>query len=221
MAEATINAKADELFRRFAKDHDEAGTAIPARATLRALALVELCELGSGRDLGSSTAPRALVTLIVNAQDPTQAVGAGGVALADGSTRTLLCDPDLHPVVVDSLGVPLDMGHTIRFANAAQRRAVAIRDGGCVFPGCDQPIGWCDVHHLDPWAQRGRTDVDRLAGLCRHHHGVSHRKGWTMHATADGWFWWQTPTGRTLWSQRHHRKRDHPPPPIGPDPPGP
>ncbi len=52
--------------------------------------------------------------------------------------------------------------------------------------------------------------------LCRHHHRVTHRRGWSLHATDDSWFWWRTPTGRTFWSQRHGRPRTGPTPPDDP-----
>jgi hypothetical protein len=87
-----------------------------------------------------------------------------------------------------------------------------VRDGGCVFPGCDLPPHWCDAHHVVPFEAGGSTDVAGLASLCRRHHGVTHRAGWRMEATADGWFSWTTPAGRTFWSQRHGRRRRHPPP---------
>jgi hypothetical protein len=89
------------------------------------------------------------------------------------------------------------------------------RDGGCVFPGCDRPPAWCDAHHVDERSRGGRTDLRRMALLCRHHHTVTHRRDWTMGVTEDQWFWWDTPSGRRLWSQRHGRRRD------GPDDPSP
>jgi Domain of unknown function (DUF222) len=218
---AALDAKADELFRRFSADRDQCPEiVVPSRATLRALALTELCRAGHATDLASTRPPRPEVTLVVQADEPDSTTGPTGVRLADGTTRTLRCDPDLYAVVVDSLGVPLDLGHAVRSANVAQRRAMAVRDGGCVFPGCTLPPQWCDAHHLDLYRNGGRTDVARLASLCRHHHGVTHRSGWQMSATDDGWYRWQTPTGRTFWSQRHGRTRpDQPPPPATTDPP--
>lgn len=216
IARQAIDAKADELFRRFSADREHCPElTIPDTATLRALAFVELCRLGQATDLHSTKAPRPDVTLAVNALDPSQgAVTSDGVRLPDGTTRTLLCDPDLTPIVVDSLGVPLDLGRTVRYATSAQRRAIALRDGGCTFPGCLAPPSWCDAHHLEEFhAELGATDIDNLVCLCRHHHGVTHRRGWTMQATDDGWFHWTTPSGYTFWSQRHGRRRAGPAPP--------
>ena len=115
----------------------------------------------------------------------------------------LLCDPLITALVVDLLGVPLDMGRKIRLANRDQRRALTQRDGGCIFPGCDCPPSWCDAHHVIWWEHDGPTDIWNLALLCRYHHGVTHRRGWTMTAAGDDWFTWTTPTGDTLHSQRH------------------
>ncbi len=115
----------------------------------------------------------------------------------------LLCDPVITALIEDALGVPLDMGRQIRLANREQRRALKRRDGGCIFPGCDAPVGWCDAHHVTWWDDDGPTDIKNLALLCRYHHGVTHRSGWTMTAAAGQWFTWTTPLGQTLHSQRH------------------
>jgi hypothetical protein len=215
IARQAIEAKANELFHRFSADRKHCPElSIPDQATLRALAFVELCRLGQAADLNTTKAPRPDVTLAVNALDPTSATTPDGVRLADANTRTLLCDPDLTPIVIDSLGVPLDLGRTVRYATPAQRRAIALRDGGCTFPGCLAPPSWCDAHHLEEFhAELGATDIDNLVCLCRHHHGVTHRKGWHMDITDDGWFHWTTPSGHTFWSQRHGRQRAGPAPP--------
>jgi hypothetical protein len=236
-----IEAKADELWRRFRDDHERCeDIAIPPRPTLRALALAELLRAGQAVDIDSTTPARPEVTLVVQAAEGGEAspverttgetvdanyqnqprrrarfrrvYDTGGVRLPDDSVSTLCCDPDIFAVIVDSLGVPLDLGRHRRLASTAQRRAIAVRDGGCCFPGCDLPAHWTDTHHIDPWEHGGRTDVGRLAGLCRRHHGVTHRAGWQMHATDDGWFYWTTPTGHSFWSQRHGRRRRGPTP---------
>jgi len=133
-----------------------------------------------------------------------------GFHVAHEVAACLLCDPAITALVVDSLGVPLDMGRQIRLANRPQRRALAQRDGGCAFTGCDAPIGWCDAHHVAWWHDGGPTDIDNLALLCRYHHGVSHRHGWAMTPGDDQWFTWTTPLGQTLHSQRHRGRRPNP-----------
>ncbi|MGZ4693329.1 MAG: DUF222 domain-containing protein [Acidimicrobiales bacterium] len=126
------------------------------------------------------------------------------------AVRHLLCDPRYVALIMNTLGVPLDVGRDRRWPTRAQRRALARRDGGCVFPGCDAPASWCDAHHVIAWEDLGPTELWNLALLCRHHHGVTHRNGWTMTATPDQRFIWTTPGGQTLHSQRH-RGRSRPP----------
>jgi hypothetical protein len=210
-----IDTKADDLFRRFAADNEQCpDIEVPQRATLRALALADLLRAGGAVDLMATRPPRPEVTLVVRADEPdARPTTINGARLQDGTTRTLCCDPDLYAVVVDSLGVPLDLGRHVRLASTAQRRGVAARDGGCVFPGCDAPIAWTDNHHVEHHRNGGATAVENLASLCRRHHGITHRKGWEMHATPGGWFWWRTPTGQTFASQRHGRRRTGPAPP--------
>ncbi|MEZ5372374.1 MAG: HNH endonuclease signature motif containing protein [Microthrixaceae bacterium] len=134
---------------------------------------------------------------------------AGAARLADGNLWRLLCNPVIHTFVTDSAHEILQMGRAVRVATPAQRRALRLRDGGCVFPGCDVPIGWTQVHHGIHWSDGGRSDLGNLCLLCTHHHEVSHRRGWDMVPDLDGqgrpcgMFRWTTPTGEVLWSQRH------------------
>lgn len=128
-----------------------------------------------------------------------------GVALPRSSWDVLMCDPALYSIVVDSLGVPVDMGRQVRLATQAQRRALAVRDGGCVFPGCEAPVRWTEAHHAQYWESGGPTDLRNLALLCRHHHHVAHRTGWTLEVLADGTTLWTTPMGQVFAGQQHGR----------------
>jgi len=49
------------------------------------------------------------------------------------------------------------------------RRLIHDRDRGCRFPGCTT-TAFTEVHHLTPWADGGRTDVDNQVLLCPTHH---------------------------------------------------
>ncbi|MFN7151414.1 MAG: DUF222 domain-containing protein [Microthrixaceae bacterium] len=204
-----INTVADELFQQFLRDEALSPVELraPSRPTVEALALVEICRRAMGIDLESSKGPVADITVVINAGEPEAVHTPDGTRLQDGSSRFLLCDPRLRPVVTNTLGVPLDMGRNARFATPQQRRAMAVRDGGCVWPGCTCPSSWTDAHHNDEWgAQVGATDVARMSSLCRYHHMVVHRTGWEMFAEPDGTFWFRTPAGRTFWGQQRGRQ---------------
>src|SRR6266545_5017237 len=83
---------------------------------------------------------------------------------------------------------PLDLGRATRTISPAQRRALAIRDGGCRFPGCSTPPMWCDGHHVIHWVDGGRTDLANLVLLCRRHHRAVHDGGWAIHREHTGQF---------------------------------
>jgi hypothetical protein len=92
----------------------------------------------------------------------------------------------LPPVLGGAPTQPLEVGRTSRVVTAAQRTALAIRDGGCVFPGCDRPLAWCEAHHLRHWLHGGPTDLENLALLCRTHHRAVHEGGRRLHRDPDG-----------------------------------
>ncbi|MFD5213955.1 HNH endonuclease [Microbacterium sp. NPDC058345] len=91
-----------------------------------------------------------------------------------------ICDSGFLPVTVDGCGNPLDVGREHRLFTPRQRVALAIRDGGCMWPSCDRPASYCEAHHIDPWAKQGRTDIDRGVLLCRFHHMNLHHHGWRI-----------------------------------------
>jgi hypothetical protein len=136
--------------------------------------------------------------------------------LLPGSSPELaarLCDARFQALVLDAEGLPLSMGRSVRLFEPHQRRAIAIRDGGCVMPGCTQPVRASHIHHIEEHERdQGPTDVVNGAGLCARDHGVPHRAGWDMFMTADGWPWFRTPTGHTFWGQRHGHQREGPTP---------
>jgi hypothetical protein len=178
--------------------------------------LTELIRQALGTDLDSTKGPTVEATIVIEADDPTHASNPDGVALADGTVRVLACDAQLGALVVDRDGVPLDLGRSARLASPGQRRAVRRRDGGCVVPGCTARGHWCDVHHCVHWDDEGVTDLCNLVCLCRYHHGVIHRRGWSIRIHHDGWAIITSPSGR-FWGQRHGRQRQGPlPPPAEP-----
>lgn len=107
-----------------------------------------------------------------------------------------ICETGIVPVTVDASGNPLDVGREHRLFTPAQRIALATRDGGCLWPGCDRPPVYCEAHHIDHWeADEGRTDVDRGILLCMYHHLHLHLTGWKITREGKGRFILHPPSG--------------------------
>ena len=102
-----------------------------------------------------------------NPQGHVEIVGVGPVPRQ--ILETLTPDTELAGMIFDHAGRPLWLGRKQRLANAAQRLAVAIRDGGCF--ECGAPMHRCDLHHIKEWHRdNGPTDIDNLVAACRKHH---------------------------------------------------
>jgi hypothetical protein len=95
-------------------------------------------------------------------------VGIGPITQA--TLECLACDSNVGRIVMRGKSLVLDLGRRTPVVSAAQHRALAVRDGGCIEPGCSAPPGWCDAHHLDHWIRGGPTDLDNLELRCRRHH---------------------------------------------------
>ncbi len=73
---------------------------------------------------------------------------------------------------------PLSVGRDTRVIPSHIRTALHVRDRGCRLPGCDRPPQWTDGHHIQHWADDGRTELSNLLSMCRRHHRFVHEKGW-------------------------------------------
>jgi hypothetical protein len=133
---------------------------------------------------------------------------AGGVVLSPGAALKLLCDANVIPVVCGGAGEVLDVGRATRTIPTAIRRALIVRDQGCVFPGCDRPPSWTDAHHILYWSRGGHTKLTNLVLLCGHHHEVIHHDAWQVFIH-DGLPWFVPPTwidpGQTPRQHTRHR----------------
>jgi hypothetical protein len=147
----------------------------------RADALGEICRqwLGSlERPTVAGERPNVVVTMDVSAL----AAHAGEARLEDVGAVTaatarqeLACDANISRVITRGASEPLELGRRTKVVPAPLRRAVAVRDRGCRFPGCGRPPGWSDAHHVRHWADGGDTSLGNLVLLCRPHHRAIHR----------------------------------------------
>ncbi len=100
----------------------------------------------------------------------------GLISLAE--VLRLADEAEIVPVVLSDAGGILAYGRTRRIASPQQRQALAARDRGCSFPGCDRPPGWTQAHHVTSWLDGGATDLDNLTLLCGWHHREFAKRGW-------------------------------------------
>lgn len=155
----------------------------PARR--RADALVRMAETALTALPRPAARARTHATVVV---DWATLTGTGSGTLDGAFTGPLhradveraLCDSTITRVVTGPDGLPIDVGRSRRTVPPPTWKTLVVRDGGCRFPGCDRPPGWCDAHHVVHWRTGGRTDRDNLVLLCDHHHHVVHQPGWIL-----------------------------------------
>jgi hypothetical protein len=154
-------------------------------------ALVDLCKAYSaGTISGGRERPKVLIT--VPFETVVERGAARGVIIDVNSTvsgeavRRMCCDAELNRVVTRGRSTILDYGTTTRLASDAQYHALVARDGGCRWPGCDRPPGWCQVHHFDEvFRDDGPTDLINLGLFCSTHHHHLHLPHWELVGDAD------------------------------------
>ena len=90
----------------------------------------------------------------------------------------LCCDAGVSRILMVGESQVLDVGRLTRQWSPAQRRAIVARDRCCRGPGCQRPIAWTDIHHVQWWRHDGPTDLDNGLSLCRACHRLVHDVGW-------------------------------------------
>jgi hypothetical protein len=171
----------------------------------RADALVDLAsrQLQDGA-VGSVHGQRPHLTLTASIEalrgdpgaDPAEVSGIGPVHRE--TARRIACDAvctvmtvgsPAQPTPIGALAPalkPLSVGRATRIIPPHIRTALHARDKGCRFPNCDRPPEWTDGHHIQHWADDGRTEVPNLVLLCRRHHRFLHEKGWRLRLDEAG-----------------------------------
>jgi hypothetical protein len=96
----------------------------------------------------------------------------------------LRCHSPVVTTIFGDTGEVLHHGKNRRLFSPAQNRALAARDGGCVWPRCERPPSWCETHHVAEWVSAdhppGRTDIDNGVLLCHFHHSHLHGSSWKL-----------------------------------------
>ncbi|MEJ3405979.1 DUF222 domain-containing protein [Rathayibacter sp. YIM 133350] len=127
----------------------------------------------------------AAPTVLVSCTDEDLRDGEGAgwidgmaVPISFESLTQFACAGGTQRVRFDEAGRIIELGSPDRCFTAQQRRAIGLRDGGCIIPGCGIPISWCEIHHVQTAADHGPTHTDNGVLLCWYHHRMIEQGGW-------------------------------------------
>jgi hypothetical protein len=166
-------------------------------------------------------APTVLVS--VTADDLSRGRGVGWIDGVDEpisfeAVKQFACTGGTQNIRFDTVGRIIELGSPQRCFTPAQRRAITLRDGGCLIPGCQVPADWCEIHHVVPDAKDGPTHTDNGVLLCWFHHRSIETSGWLVRmrkgfpeVKAPPWIEWNGPWRRASKSRARYK-----PPTRGP-----
>jgi hypothetical protein len=148
-------------------------------------AMVSIARESLGRDSGEVAGTAVTMVVTVPLQTLVDGIGSATIEGVDApicasTARRLAAGADIIPLVLGAESEQLDLGHARRLFSAAQRRVLAARDLGCLWPGCPAPPGWCEVAHVTAWSMAGMTDLRNAALFCPFHHRRFDTDGWGL-----------------------------------------
>ena len=182
-----INVEYDRLWR---DDGGRDGKPDDVRAPTQRLAdaFVALITDPGRRGPGSARAQLIAIADIERLRDdnPTGVAEiVGGEALPQSVLERLMCTATVTGVVFDGEGQPIWVGRDHRHATEAQVKAIIARDRHC--RGCIAGPERCEIHHIVPWEQGGRTDIDKMCLACSACHHNIHDRGYIVIKTNTGY----------------------------------
>lgn len=147
---------------------------------------LQLLELGAATDpaelIGGRRPP---VQILVTDHDVRARAGYGYIegqsdAVSISTVERYICQDGTVPILFEG-GQVINLGRNARLFTRFQKMGIAMRDGGCIVPGCDRPPSWTEVHHINEWQREGgKTDIADGVLLCKHHHLMVHNNGWRV-----------------------------------------
>ena len=135
------------------------------------------------------------------------------LGLSDGTTMTGAeylthhHSKDLEVALFHPQAGPVNLYNTKRFANKKQRDLARATLTTCPVPDCRHAADNCEVHHIEPWARGGPTNMNNLSVLCRYHNRTNdddpgrHNRGRIQ--VRDGTPTWVSPRGTPVPNRTH------------------
>src|SRR5258708_33554793 len=146
-------------------------------------ALVELASGGGAQAQIQVTS--SLETLLALAGAPAAEM-EHSLPVSSKTIERLACDSSIARVLLNSESQVIDVGRSKRVVSEPGRRALAARDGHCLWSECDRPASRSAAHHLIHWIHGGTSDLDNLILLCHRHHWMVHEGGWQIIRDQNG-----------------------------------
>ncbi len=179
--DAETGSLLQEVLSPLAKPEGEAGKPDPRSAAERnGDALADILNLvADAGKLPIQGAERPHLTVTISWEMLRDCLGVArayeGLTINPQTARRLACDADIIPVILNSEGVPLDVGRKERLAGPELRKALIARDKGCT-----RPVRHTRAHHIVSWVDGGTTCLENCVLLCDRHHREIHHTNWTI-----------------------------------------
>jgi hypothetical protein len=128
----------------------------------------------------------SLETLLGLPGAPAADLEFSSVPVSSKTVERLACDASVTRILLDSESTVIDVGRAKRTISGPARKALNVRDRGCVWTGCERPASWTSGHHLKHWIHGGTNEPSNLALLCYRHHWMVHEGHWQIVRGEDG-----------------------------------
>ncbi len=109
-----------------------------------------------------------------------------GGQVSAGEARRLACNAGILPAILAGRSQVLDLGRSKRLFSEPQRIALSLGHDTCAADGCERPFAWCELHHRQPWAHGGHTDLKDGLPRCHFHHQRIHDTDYRQQYLSDG-----------------------------------
>ncbi|WP_349425370.1 DUF222 domain-containing protein [Microbacterium sp. LWS13-1.2] len=196
---------------------DAADSRTPAQRRHDALAVLLTAAAASGElpMLGGAAS-----TLVVHVREDDLATGRGYAHLPGddepisiAAARHIACAGAVQRVMLGERGRIVSLVTLDRVFTHHQRRAITLRDGGCVIPGCHVPPQWGEIHHVEEHSRGGPTHTDNGVLLCWFHHRTIDTGGWQVRMIdgvphVKGPYWWDAEVKWRPATKSPTRRRD-------------